>query len=153
MHKMLPGRMYDLGLDCTFELDAFAKPRLRSEAELIKNTLLYILMSKPGQYPSLPFIGMDISNLLYNSYDELKESDLADEIIKQCPVLARYFDDGTIIIRKIKYKGQPSLMIHVETSPIENLIGENMTKERFQIGITFNELNDMIYNVTEGRSM
>lgn len=149
---LLPGEMYDIGLDCTFELDQFSRPRLRSEAELIKNTVLFILFTKPGEYPSLPFIGLDIGNLLYSFYDEINEVDLADEIIAQCNALGKYFQNGTIIIRKIRYRNQPSLMIHIETNSINSLIGEKNTESyQYQIGITFDELNDLIYNVAERR--
>ena len=146
-----PAGMYELGLDTTFELDKFAKPRLREESELIKNTVLYILFTKKGQYPSLPHIGMDIENLLYSFYDDINESSIVDELISQCAALGRYVNDGTIIIRKIKYKNQPSLMIHIESSPIDTILNqEESNSSRFQIGITFDELNHMIYNVTEG---
>lgn len=148
---MLLNEMYDIGVDTTFEMSSFAKPRIREEAELIKNTVLYILFSKPGQYPSLPFIGLDIENLLYSFYDEISESDIADELVRQCTALGRYIEDGTIIIRKIKYKNQPSLMIHIETSPIDSILNSDKSNTlKFQIGITFDELNHMIYNVTEG---
>lgn len=149
---MLPARMYTIGLDTTFEVDQFSKPRMRSEAELIKNTVLFILFTKPGEYPSLPYIGLDIQSLLYSFYDEINEVDLADEITAQCNALGRYFQNGTINIRKTRYRGQPSLMLHIEAANIDTMIAENkLPQQRFQIGITFDELNDLIYNVTEGR--
>ena len=138
-----------IGYDGTFELDAFAKPRIRNESELVKNTLLYILFSKPGQYPSLPFIGLDIENLLYSLYDDLDVTQLADDIIYQCAALGVYFKNGTINIKKTKYENKPSLMIHIETYHSDD-VTKSAKAQRYQIGLTFNELNDMIYNVTEG---
>ncbi len=142
---------YYLGFDTTFELDEFARPRLRGEGELLKNTILFILFTKPGQYPSIPFVGLDIKNLLYSFYDDINSNDLADEIRKQCVALGRYFDNGTINIRKIRYRNKPSLMIHIEAPMVITVMEDEIPEtDKFQIGITFNELNDLIYNVTEG---
>jgi hypothetical protein len=58
----------NIGYDTTFELNEFNEHRLRSEIELIKNTILFILFAKPGQYPSLPHIGLDIQSMLYSFY-------------------------------------------------------------------------------------
>ncbi len=142
---------YYLGFDTTFELDEFARPRLRGEGELLKNTILFILFTKPGQYPSIPFVGLDIKNLLYSFYDDINSNDLAAEIRKQCVALGRYFDNGTINIRKIRYRNKPSLMIHIEAPMVITVMEDEIPEtDKFQIGITFNELNDLIYNVTEG---
>lgn len=140
-----------IGYDCTFELDQFAKPRLRSEPELVKNTILFILFTKPGQYPSLPFIGLDIQNLLYMFYDDIDTGALVNSIYSQCKALGVHFRQGNVNIRKIRYKGQPSIMIHMEIPSGDTTFISDATTSQYQIGITFNELNDMIYNVTEGR--
>ena len=146
-----------VGYDTSFALNDFSQPKLRSELELIKNTLLYILFTKPGQYPSLPNIGMDIETLLYSFYDELDTNALAKDIIAQCTALGAYFNDGTIQIKKIKYKDSPSLIIYIdgtETYPIINnyLVDENylLGPNKYMIGITFDELDKMIYNISDG---
>ena len=147
---MSKGKYY-LGFDTTFELDEFARPRIRGEGELLKNLVLFILFTKPGQYPSIPFIGLDISNLLYSFYDDIDTNDLADEIRKQCVALGRYFDNGTINIRKIRYRNKPSMMIHIEAPMATTVMADNYEESnRYQIGITFDELNNLIYNITEG---
>ena len=143
---MKPGR------DTTFELDKFSRPRLRDPAELIKNVVLFILFSKPGQYPSIPTIGLDIHSLLYSFYDELDEEELKRNITGQCQFLGIYFDNGTINIRKTIYRDKPSLLIHIEmgtensTQYYTDTI-ETMDAAGFQIGITLDELDRMIYNV------
>lgn len=145
---------YGIGYDTTFELNEFGQPRLRSEVELIKNTILFVLFSKPGQYPSLPYIGMDIQSLLYSFYDDLDVDDLKDKIVEQCGALGIYFENGIINFRKTKYRNQPSLLIHIEGTEkfpdgyMKDSIGNS---NRYLIGVTFDELNKMIYNVsTEG---
>ena len=147
---MLDINITKLGYDASFALDGFGKARIRSEAELIKNVVLFVLFAKPGQYPSLPNIGLDIQTLLYSFYDEINNNELRDKLISQCGALGTYFDRGNINIRKTIYRNKPSLMIHIDCD--ESLpIGYNSVSSdsnKYQIGITFNELNQMIYNVS-----
>lgn len=139
-----------LGYDTTFELNEFNEPRIRSEIEVIKDVLLFVLFSKPGSYPSLPEIGLDIENYLYTFYDELDTEELREQITEQCAMLGAYINNGTIAIRKVKYHDQPSLMINIdgtETFPPgykhDNIGGS----DRYLIGITYDDMNQMIYNV------
>lgn len=140
-----------IGYDTTFELNEFNQPRIRSEIETVKNTILFILFAKPGSYPSIPYLGMDIQNTLYSFYDELDTSKMEDDLIQQCEALQVFFNKGDIGIKKIKYKGKiPSLLIHIEgeetypegymKNPINNI-------NRYLIGLTYNELNEMLVNI------
>lgn len=138
-----------LGYDVTFSLDAFGKPKIRSEIELIKNTVLFVLFSKPGQYPSLPNIGLDIGSLLYSFYDEIDNNDLKSKIASQCNALGFYFDNGNIDVRKTIYRGKPSLMIHIEgNETLPSGYNSKDNSNKYLIGITFNELDKMIYNIS-----
>lgn len=146
-----------IGYDTTFELDDFGRPRLRSPGELLKNVLLTVLFYKPGQYPSIPTLGLNIGQMLLTFFDEIKEEELKDLIVSQCGALGVFFNSGQILIRKIRYRGKPSLMIHVETASDDlfqkDRVDSNLAPEdspRFLIGITFDELNEMIYNISDG---
>ena len=142
---MLDTNIAKLGYDASFALDGFGRARIRGEAELIKNAILFVLFSKPGQYPSLPNIGLDIQNKLYSFYNEINNNDLRDQIVSQCSALGTYFDKGIINVRKVMYRNQPSLMIHIdcsETLPDGYAVVDDTSK--YQIGITFDELNQMI---------
>lgn len=143
---MLDANIAKVGYDATFTLDAFGKPKVIEEIDVVKNTILYVLFSKPGQYPSIPDIGLDISNMLYAFYDDIDEDELKQEIISQCGALGIFFEKGNIQIRKIKYHNQPSLMIHIEGERSSQNYHEKDLR-KYQIGITFNELQEMIYNV------
>ncbi len=146
-----------LGYDGTFKLNEFSQPKVISEIELVKNVLLYVLFTKPGQYPSLPNIGMDIETLLYSFYDELDTNDLTKDICAQCNALGFYFNNGTIQIKKIKYQNIPSLIIYVEGTEIFpdsaiylSDVNNQLNSNKYMIGITFDELNKMVYNVSNG---
>lgn len=142
----------NIGYDCTFEMDDFNKPRLREEAELVKNVVLLILFMKPGQYPSIPWLGLNVRDKLYSFYDEIDESALTRELSEQCQVLGTYIQQGDIIIKKMMYRNMPSLLIHVSTTAADGSIisYDNRSKNRaseFYIGISVNELNKLLYNI------
>lgn len=144
-----------LGLDATFELDHFQRPRLRDENELIKNTLLFILFMVPGQYPSIPSLGLNLREQLYSYYDELDPETLKKDIVNNCTALQLSFDIGKINVRKMLYRGRPSLIIYISTDSNDGWAEDFISSERkrtqreYYIGITLNELNEIIYNINE----
>ena len=135
-----------IGLDATFELNEFSQPRLTTQLELAKNILLFILFSRPGEIPSLPNIGLDIESMLYSHYDDIDPNNLKIQILDQCAGLTSFFNDNMIIIRKIIYRNQPSLLIDVQMDQEYSARTHNMINS-FLIGLTFDELGDMIVNV------
>lgn len=144
---------FNVGYDTTFELNEFGQPRIRSEIEMIKDVLLFVLFAKPGQYPSLPMIGIDIQSMLYSFYDEINCADLQNQIIEQCAALGTFFSDGTIAIRKTIYRGHPSLLINIqgqESYPSGYLKDSIGNANQYMIGITFDDFNNMVFNINRG---
>lgn len=142
--------MTTIGYDGTFELNDFKETKISSEIEVVKNVVLTILFSKPGQYPSLPTIGLDIQSLLYSFYDELDTESLKQNLIEQCEALGVYFNNGSIAIKKMIYQNHPALLINIngtKTYPNGYKTDSADSKNEYLIGITFNELNKMIYNI------
>lgn len=142
---------FGIGYDTTFELNEFGKPRIRSELEVVKNTILFLLFCKPGQYPSLPHIGLDIQSLLYSFYDEIDTDAIKNDLITQCEALGVCIKQGIVDIKKTIYKGQPSMFIHIEgfdNVSARYVQNSGSSSNKYMIGITFDELNKMIYNVT-----
>lgn len=141
-----------IGYDCTFELNEFGSPKISSEIETLKNALLFILYSKPGQYPSIPFIGLDFENILYSFYDEIDEEEIKSKIIEQCSLLGLYFSNITIQIKKMIYQDQPSLLINlsgIEQYPSGYMTNKNGNPTQYLIGVTMNEIGRMIYNISK----
>lgn len=141
---------YSLGYDTTFELNEFSQPRLRSEMEVIKDTILFILFATPGQYPSLPFIGLDIKTMLYSFYDEFDVNDLKEKLIDQCNALGTFFDAGIISIMKTKYKNEPSLLINIEgkeSYPSTYMRDTVDSTDRYMIGITYDQFKEMVVSI------
>lgn len=141
---------FGLGFDTTFELNDFEQPKILSDVETIAHVILFILFAKPGQYPSLPMIGMNIENELYSFYDELDVNDLKDRLIDQCSILQVYFDGNIVSFDKRIYQDKPSLLIHISGKseyPKGYMKDLHSSLSQYRIGITFDELNQMIYNI------
>lgn len=139
-----------IGYDFTFELNEFGEPRITTEVETLKNVVLFILLTKPGQYPSLPHIGLNLQSMLYSFYDEIDEGKLQSKIVEQCNALGSYFQNDMIMIKKVIYHNQPSLIIQIqgpETYPPGYKKSTTGTTRTYLIGITLNEFNQMIFNV------
>lgn len=143
----------DIGYDAAFDLNEFGQARITSEVELIKNVLLFVLFSRKGQYPSLPTIGMDIGSRLYEFYDEIDPDELRSELVQQCSALGIYFENQSIVIRKKKYRGQPSMMIQIsgnESYPNGYLRDTISNVSNYTIGITYDDLKKLLYDVATG---
>ncbi len=141
----------DIGYDCTFELNEFNEQKLCSEVYKIKNVLMFILFTKPGDYPSMPEIGIDISSYLYEFYDEFDPAEFQQRLVEQCAALGTYINSGQINIRKTMYKNQPSLMISItgtESYPANYKCRKNNSTKNILIGITYDELKKMVYNIS-----
>ena len=127
---------------------------VRSELETVKNILLFILFTKPGQYPSLPTLGYDIGSKLYSFYDDIREDDIIEDVCSQCEALRPYFNNGQIALKKDKYNDQPSMLISIsgsESFPAGYRNASRNNNSRYMIGITYDDLHKMIYDVKQQR--
>lgn len=137
-----------IGYDASFELNEYNQPKLKSEVELIRDTLLFILFAAPGSYPSLPNIGMDMSANLYTLYEDLDVEDLQSQIVAQCAALGVYFSSDMIRIKKGKYNGEPSLIISVNgDATYPNGYLSDSHNSNFLVGITYDKAKQMMYSI------
>lgn len=140
------------GFDTTFEMNEFEQPRIRSEVETVTNVILFILFTKPGQYPSLPLLGLDIQSKLYSYFDEIDVNELKRDLCNQCKALDVYLNDNWITIKKRIYRDQPSLLIAIqgtETYPNGYMKDSIDIADRYLIGISFDEMKRMVYDVAK----
>lgn len=133
--------MNDIGIDVTFGLDNFDKPKTINQLEMIKNIILFILFSKKGQIPSIPTIGMDIGNLLYQHYDDIDINLIKEELITQCSILSNFLNNSTVDIEKTIDNGKPVIKVKLMYQYDEEL---SKKTQKYQLGITYDELTKMI---------
>jgi hypothetical protein len=67
------------------DIDEFHKPKVISTFEMCCNIIITLLMMKPGQYPSIPDLGINIEQYLFEYSDDTSiPAKIHDEIMDQC---------------------------------------------------------------------
>lgn len=69
VNAKFPKIFQSLGYDALLDIDAYNKPRIASSFELGVNAILTLLLMKPGQFPSIPELGIDIEQYLHEYAD------------------------------------------------------------------------------------
>lgn len=128
-----------LGKDPSFGLDEFQGPKYHNETETVAFSILNLLFGKPGYFPSMPDLGIDIQQYLYSFWDEVDVNMIKAKIIAQCSYFKEYVDDGSLDVIKSSYQKKPLLIIVVP------VIVKN-TVERLAIAITGNGDGGLTYN-------
>ncbi|MCM1439726.1 MAG: hypothetical protein NC131_11095 [Roseburia sp.] len=139
-----------IGYDAAFGLNEFGQAKLCSEIEVVRNAVLTAMFGRKGQYPSLPMIGMDIGSRLYSFYNEIDCEELKQELIQQCSALGVYVQSNVVQMKKDLYRNQPSLLIQIsgqESYPSSYMRDTVSPNRGYRIGITYDDLNQMIYSV------
>lgn len=80
-----PVKLQTLNYDVVLDSDSMYKPKVLSTFELGINTIIMLLLMKPGQYPSIPELGIDIESYLFEYDDDVKlPSLIKDKLLNQC---------------------------------------------------------------------
>ena len=80
-----PRTFQTLGYDVLMDVDAMYKPKVISTFQMCVNTVLTLLFMKPGQYPSIPELGIDIESYLHEySDDPLIPATIKSKLKDQC---------------------------------------------------------------------
>ena len=70
VNNRYPKEYQPLGYDALLDVDAYNKPKIASTFELCVNGILTLLFMKPGQSPSIPELGIDITQYLHEYSDD-----------------------------------------------------------------------------------
>ena len=71
-------------VDPTFEVDDYNRGKILNESQTIAYNILTLLFAKPGFYPSIPSLGMDITSYFYRFSDEDLVNEIKLKLIAQC---------------------------------------------------------------------
>ena len=71
VNKRYPTASQPLGYDVLLDLDSAYKPKVIPTFELVVNSVIALLVMKPGQYPSIPDLGIDIEQYLLDFSDDV----------------------------------------------------------------------------------
>lgn len=101
------------GIDPSFGMNNFNQAKYKNESTTIAHAFLNLLFGKPGYFPSMPNLGINIEETLYAFWDEIDEAALKATIVAQCSAFKEYVDNGQLDVIKSSYKNQPLLIVVV----------------------------------------
>lgn len=130
-----------LKYDVLLDVDSTYKPKIISTFELCVNTILTLLMMKPGQYPSIPELGIDIDQYLHEySDDPSLTSHIVDQIYDQCNRLQLVIGlDINCTIDRLS-NGMNALVVQITGS---ETVAYGAPSNRAIIGISYDKLNEL----------
>lgn len=122
-----------------FGLDYFGKAKYLNETEALANAILNLLFGKPGYFPSMPNLGINIQSILYSFWDEINVDQLKAEIVDQCQSFSEYIKTGELDVIKTYNNGQPLLLIVLPTKILDG-------KKSLSVGVTQDKSGNVSYN-------
>ena len=126
----------------TFAVNDYQQPKYMSQMESYVSDILMILFGKPGFYPSLPTLGMDINQYLYMFEDEISTEAIKSELVNQCDEFLPEVNSGDFDVVATTWKDHLMLIFVLPMI--------NDTKETsVAIGVTTNEQGDVVYRFVE----
>lgn len=134
--------MADTNVNPTFAVNDFDNPRVLSTLESFVTDVLMILFGRPGFYPSIPSLGMNIQQYMYKFDDEVSTEDLKVKLAKQCDDFSDTIDTGNLDVVSTKYKGNLMLIFIL---PVIN----DSKEVQLSLGITTNTRGEIVYNFVE----
>lgn len=133
-----PPNFQMLNYDVALDSDSMGKPKILSSFELIVNAVLTLLFMKPGQFPSIPELGIDIESYLFEYSDDKRiPVEIKNKLIDQC----QYID---VIGLNIEVKmaktsdGCDALVIDISGN---EYVSRGNESGHVIIGITYDKLN------------
>lgn len=139
-----------LGYDVLLDTDSMYKPKIISSFELTVNSIITLLLMKPGQYPSIPELGIDIESYLFQYSDDNKvlqslQAKLRDQMnmLDVSGVDVNFYSD-------ISSDGSNVLLVVITGN---DFICKGVESNRVIVGITYSKLNELyIRKVYEGKA-
>ena len=133
-----PRSFQTLGYDVLMDVDAYNKPKVISTFEMCVNAILTLLKMKPGQYPSIPELGIDIEKYLHEYADDPEiPKEIKTKLMDQCNRLQSVDIDIDVYMER-GADGVNALIVKIEGS---DTLTYGEKKSGVIIGITYDKLN------------
>lgn len=133
-----PPSFQSLNYDVLLDVDSMYKPKVISSFEMIINSIIMLLFMKPGQYPSIPELGIDIESYLHEySDDKSIPMQIKNKLIEQCNRISIIGIDVDVSIDKTN-EGVDALLIEVTGNDYLTYGSES---GHIIIGISYDKLN------------
>lgn len=133
-----PQKFQSLNYDVALDFDSMYKPRVLSSFELGMNTIMTLLFMKPGQYPSIPELGIDIESYLFEYADDPRVvSEIREKLADQCN---RLEISGIDIDIRMERTSEDLHALVIEITGTERL-GFGNQSNHVIIGISYDKMN------------
>ena len=126
-------------VDPVYGVNNFNETKVLTEAETLVNNILMILFGKPGFYPSIPWLGMDIQQYLYKFEDEIDDLKIKSKLASQCREFLPNIEDGSMDVYSTTYQGRSMLIFQLPVIVDDNSV-------ILSLGVTINTKGEMVYN-------
>ena len=127
-----------LNYDVLMDSDSMYKPKVISSFQLIINSILMLLFMKPGQYPSIPELGIDIESYLHEYSDDKNiPMEIKNKLLEQCNRIDIIGLDIDVRIDKTS-DGLDALVVEVSGN---EYLGYGDESSHIIIGISYDKLN------------
>ena len=132
-------------IDPSFGIDDFNRPKMLSKRETYKNNVLTLLFGKPGFFPSIPSIGMDIRQYLYQFEDEINIPGLKGKLAAQCADFLPEIQSGELDIVKTTYQNRTLLIFQLP-------VIDDTNEFHLTLGVTTNARDQIIYKFIDSKT-
>jgi hypothetical protein len=136
------GVLPTIGVDPQIGIDQYGQGTQLKYLATFAATVLRLLYMIPGQYPSIPTLGIDIKRLLFQDFDKINSSLIINTIKEQCALLDVYIGENKIVVDKKMYNDIPAIRIQIQSAG--GSADPTTSNSVINIGITANEANEII---------
>ena len=130
-----------MAVDPQFGVDDFNRAKILNEAQTIAYNILTLLFGKPGFYPSIPRLGMDIKQYFYSFAENFDTESLKTQLASQCRDFLSVIRDGSFDIIQDMYDDQPLLIFIIPTVLVN-------TPTNLLLGLVMNGNGEYKFNFT-----
>lgn len=133
-----PRSFQTINYDVLLDTDSMGKPKVISSFELGINIILTLLFMKPGQFPSIPTLGIDIESYLFEYADDPRiPTEIRNKLIDQCNYLDIVGFDIEVRLDKTQ-EGFGAIIIEITGN---ERISYGSDSGHIIIGISYDKLN------------
>ena len=134
-----------MAVDPQFGIDSYNRAKVLSESQTVVYNILTLLFGKPGFYPSIPKLGMNIQQYLYTFEDSFDTEHIKSQLATQCKDFIDVIKDGSFDVIKSTYNDQPLIIFVIPTiiakSETNLLLGVTITNSgEYRFNFTFDKV-------------
>lgn len=138
VNKMYPQRFQTVNYDFVFDTDSMGRPKVLSSFQTGIDVVLTLLFMKPGQFPSIPELGIDIESYLHEYSDDPNiPIEIKNKLIDQCNKLDVMGITVNVSFDKTS-EGVDALLIEITGN---EYLSYGNTTDHVIIGISYDKLN------------